>query len=100
MSEKYISDQQQRILDLISTLAGHELTGLAPSEIAKRQICDPSQVTRDLANLKHKGWAEQIPETGRWRLGPQIVQISIAYSAGLSRAQARLDDIANRFSRT
>lgn len=99
MAEKYISEQQQRILDLISTLAGHELTGLAPGEIAKLQACDPSQVTRDLANLKHKGWAEQIPETNRWRLGPQIVQISLKYSSGLSRAQARLDDISNRFSR-
>jgi DNA-binding IclR family transcriptional regulator len=88
MSDKYISEQQQRILSLISTLAGHELTGLAPSEIAKLQACDPSQVTR-----------EQIPETGRWRLGPQIVQISLKYSSGLSRAQARLDDISNRFSR-
>lgn len=97
---KYVSEQQQRILSLIRTLSGHELQGLANSDIAKLQSCDPAQVTRDLANLKHIGWAEQIPETGRWRLGPQIVQISVRYAAGLDRAQSRVDELRSRFSRT
>lgn len=96
---KYVSEQQQRILTLIRHLAGHELQGLANSEIAKVQSCDPAQVTRDLANLKHIGWAEQIPETGRWRLGPQIVQISLRYATGLERAQTRVDELRNRFGR-
>lgn len=98
--DKYISDQQQRLLRLILTLAGHEIEGLAPSQIAKLQECDPSQVTRDLANLRHVGWAEQITTTNRWRLGPGIVQIATRHGAALARAHTRLDEVANRYSRT
>ena len=65
--EKYISASQQRVMDLIRTLAGNEIEGLAPSQIAAINACSPSEVTRDLANLKHRGWAEQIATTGRWR---------------------------------
>lgn len=97
--EKYISDQQQRILTLIRTLAGHELQGLAPADITKLQSCDPAQTTRDLANLKKVGWAEQIADTGRWRLGPEIVRISLRYAQGLDRAETRLSDIRSRFGR-
>jgi DNA-binding IclR family transcriptional regulator len=99
-ADKYVSDQQQRVLRLIRTLAGNELQGLAPGEITKLQGCDPAQTSRDLINLKHIGWAEQIAETGRWRLGPEIVQISLRYAAGLDRAQARVNELSNRFSRT
>jgi len=99
MDAKYISDSQQRLLELIRTLAGNEIEGLAPSQIATMTQCSPSQVTRDLANLKHKGWAEQIANTGRWRLGPEIVQISLRHAHALGRAQTRLDEVKNRFSR-
>lgn len=97
---KYISDHQQRVLGLIRTLAGNEIEGLAPSEIAKLNDCSPSQVTRDLANLRHVGWAEQLPTTGRWRLGPEIVQIALRHMTALDRAKRRLDETTNRFSRT
>jgi DNA-binding IclR family transcriptional regulator len=96
-SAKYISDAQQRILGLIVTLAGHELEGLSPGDIAKLQKCSPSQVTRDLANLKHFGWAEQIQPTGRWRLGPDIVRIATRHMTALDRAERRLSDMKSRF---
>lgn len=100
MSEPYVSEPQQRILRLINLLAGHEITGLTPGEIAKGQDCNASQVTRDLANLRAAGFAEQVPETGRWRLSPQIVQISVRHAAALGQARQRLDDITQRFSRS
>lgn len=96
---KYISDAQQRILGLILVLAGHEIDGLANGQIAEANKCSPSQVTRDLANLAHMGWAEQIPGTGRWRLGPEIVQISTRHMTALTRARTRLDETVNRYSR-
>ena len=100
MSEsKYISDAQQRILNLVLVLAGHEIDGLANGQIAEANKCAPSQVTRDLANLAHLGWAEQIPGTGRWRLGPEIVQVSMRHLASLDRATRRLSEIQNRYSR-
>lgn len=98
--DKYISASQQRVMDLIEVLSHHPVDGLAPSQIAAQNNCSPSEVTRDLANLKHRGWAEQIATTGRWRLGPRTVQISIDHTQALARAQAKLDEVAHRFSRT
>jgi DNA-binding IclR family transcriptional regulator len=98
-TDRYISEQQQRLLRLIRELAGHEIDGRAPSELAKAVECQPSQVTRDLANLKHIGWAEQLPQTGRWRLGPEVVQISMRHMTALDRARRRLDETSNRYSR-
>lgn len=95
---KYISDAQQRLLAVISTMAGNEMTGLLPGQIAKQAECTPSQVTRDLANLKHAGWAEEVPgQPGRWRLGPTIVAIAVRHAAGLDRARRRLDEVARRY---
>ena len=95
---KYISDAQQRILGLILALAGNEIEGLAPGQLAKLNGCDPSKVTRDLANLKHVGWAEQITTTGRWRLGPQIVQVSLRHMTVLDRAARKLAEVQQRFT--
>lgn len=99
-TEPYIHEGQQRILRLINVLAGHEITGLTPAEIASAQNCNPSSVTRDLANLRAAGFAEHVPETGRWRLSPQVVQISLRHATALAQARTRLDDITQRFSRT
>jgi len=96
----YTNDAQQRILRLLQVLAGHEVTGLAPSDIARTQACSASVVTRDLANLKTAGLAEQVPETQRWRLSPVVVQIALAHMSALDRAQRRLDETRNRYSRS
>lgn len=95
----YTHEGQQRVLRLVLLLAGHEITGLAPAEIAKQQDCNASAVTRDLANLAEAGFAEQVPETGRWRLAPQVVQIALRHMAALDRADQRLAETRNRFSR-
>lgn len=98
-TDQYLSDGQQRLLALIKVLAGNEVHGLAPGEIAKAQTCSPSVVTRDLANLKEAGFAEQIPETGRWRLGPALVQIALAHAREIDRAERKLAETKQRFSR-
>lgn len=97
--DKYIREPQQRLMQLIRTLAGNEIEGLAPGEIAKLNSWPASQVTKDLANLKHFGWAEQISATGRWRLGPEIVQIATRHMTALDRAKRRLEETTNRYSR-
>lgn len=96
----YTNEGQQRVLRLINTLAGHEITGRAPSDLARETNCTASTITRDLANLKEAGFAECVPETGYWRLSPQIVQISIRHMVALDRAVARLAEIRARFSRS
>lgn len=101
MSEdKYISEGQQRLMQVILTLAGHEVDGLAPGDIAKLVPCLPSQVTRDLANLKHGGYAEQISPTNRWRLGPRLVQIATRHMTAIDRARSKLNEVSQRYSRS
>lgn len=97
---QYTNEGQQRILALVKLLAGHEITGMAPAQIAHHQKCSASLVTRDLANLKQAGFAEQVPETNYWRLAPEVVQISLRHATALQRAEARLAEVSQRYSRT
>lgn len=97
--EDYDSPGQQRILRALLVLAGNEFQGVAPGELAKSMGVSPGTATRDLHNLKEVGFAEQIQETGRWRLGPKPVQIGLAFSNELMRAETRLAEIRNRYTR-
>lgn len=95
----YDNAAQQRILRALLVLSGNEFQGLAPGEVAKALGVGPSTATRDLHNLREAGFAEQIQETGRWRLGPKPVQIALAFSNQLQRAEQRLQEISNRYTR-
>ena len=99
MSADYTHDGQQRILALLKTLAGNEINGMAPSDIARAQACSASCVTRDLDNLRTAGFAEQVPESGLWRLSPELVQIAVRFQVGLSRAANRIAETESRFTR-
>ena len=94
----YTNAAQQRLLQLVDLLAGHELNGLAPAEIAKALACQPSTVTRDLDNLRSAGWAEQTPSGGRWRLTPHVIEFSQRYAAALHAAKQGLADAERRYS--
>jgi len=99
MSSAYINAAQQRILQMVMRLAGHEIDGLAPSELAAALRTKPSNITRDLANLREAGMAEEVMPN-RWRLTPRVVQISVAAQLAFSKAQQKLDEAQQRFSRT
>ena len=94
----YINAAQQRLLKAVVLLAGNEFNGLAPSDLAKALNTNPSNVTRDLASLKEAGLAEQL-DTGRWRLGPKLVQIALAFSDHVARSSDRMSEIKQRYTR-
>ena len=96
----YTNEGQQRILRLVMLLAGNEITGITPGDIAREQGCSASVVTRDLDNLRTAGFAEIVPETQRWRLAPPVVQIAMQHMAALDRAEQRLAETRNRYSRS
>lgn len=93
----YTNAAQQRLLQLIDLLAGHELAGLAPGEIAKALAVNASTVTRDLDNLRTAGWAEITPKGDRWRLAPHAIQISLRYAAGLQVGMQNQRDTQYRY---
>ena len=98
MNDRYINAAQQRLLSLLFRLAGHEIDGLAPGELAKALRTTPSNITRDLANLAEAGVAEKLGND-RWRLTPRVVQLSLAASKTFASAQDRLHEIQQRYTR-
>lgn len=83
---------------LFRLLAGHEVLGLAPGEIAKGLGVPPSWVSQNLPALAATGYVEQVAGTNRWRLGVQFVRIALTVSANLNKAKQQLDDISARYS--
>lgn len=96
---KYLSDHLQALLRVLETLFGHEVTGMLPGDLAQKAECAASQVTRLVANLRHRGWVETVPDTGRIRLGPMPVQAALRHLADIERAERRLAELKNRYSR-
>lgn len=97
MSEQYISDQVQRTLRIIRAMAGNEVSGISPTEIAKKTKTSASNVTRVLANLEAQRFVERLPgDNKRFRLAAAFVQIANTVTIGLTRAKQQLDgDIHN-----
>lgn len=100
MSDKQDQLQVRRTLRAVLVLAGHEVMGLRPTEIAKAIKESPSTVTRLMAAMEDEGFAERVPNRDEaWRLGPKLVQIARAHTAGLAEMQRQLDEVNQRYSR-
>lgn len=100
MTERvYTNAAQTRGYEVLKALAGHEFMGMSPGEIAKAVGTSNDNITRDLRVLQASGLAEPILETGRWRLGPKLVQIALAFMHHIERSQRQLNDINQRYSR-
>lgn len=98
MSTKPLSGPIQKTCDLFRALAGHELLGLTPGEIAQVLKVSPSWVSINLPALVPTGFIEQVPGTNRWRLGVQFVRISVTVSTNLHQAKRQLDDLSDRYA--
>lgn len=98
MTSKYFNESQQRILKVLDLLFGHEITGLAPGEIAKTVKANASAITRDLANLAEAGMAEEVASTGRYRITPRLGRRCIATLQTFERAEQQLGDLKARFT--
>ncbi|KZT11674.1 IclR family transcriptional regulator [Acidovorax sp. GW101-3H11] len=88
----------RKTCDLFRLLAGHEVLGLAPGEIAKGIDVPPSWVSQNLPALATTGYVEQVAGTNRWRLGVQFVRIAVTVGTNLNRAKQQLDDLSARYS--
>lgn len=93
-----LSGPAKKVCDLFRLLAGHELLGLAPGEIAKGLGISPSWVSINLPALATTGYVEQVAGTNRWRLGVQFVRIATTVATNLNAAKRQLDDISARYS--
>lgn len=100
MSDQYLSNQICRVLRLVKQLAGHETTGMTLTELSEKLECSPSQVLRDLHNLRSEGFAENLPDDDkRWRLGFACAQISNRVRLHLDQAQLQLQQDMTNYSK-
>ncbi len=77
-----------RSLEILGTLA--EAGTLGTNEIAKRLHATPSTVSRQLGTLARARFVEQVPDSGRYRLGIRIVELANSLLSRLDvRAVAR-----------
>ena len=89
----------RKTCDLFRLLAGHEVLGLAPGEIAKGLGVPPSWVSQNLPALEAEtGFVERVGGTNRWRLGVPFVRIATTVATNLNAARRQLDDIGARYS--
>ena len=83
-----------------TALAGHEVNGLRPGQIAVAAGVSPATATRDMQVLADEGFVERVPGMeDRWRLGPKPVQIALAHMSSIERSASRLAEVKQRFSR-
>ena len=94
-----LNDAIRKTCELFRLLAGHELLGLAPGEIAKGLNVAPSWVSINLpAIAAETGFLERVDGTNRWRLGVPFVRISVTVATNLNQAKRRLDEITQRYA--
>ena len=97
-SSKALAGSIRKANVLYRLLAGHELLGLSPGEIAKGIDVSPSWVSLNLPALATTGFVELVQGTNRWRLGVQLVRIAITVSTNLNQAKRQLDELSQRYA--
>lgn len=96
---KALPSPVRKTCELFRLLAGHELLGLAPGEIAKGLGVSPSWVSINLPALAAEtGFVDQVAGTNRWRLGVPFVRIAVTVSVHLNQARNQLDELQKRYA--
>lgn len=83
-------------LAVLDVLFGHAAHGLATMEVARAVKRSPSATTRALYTLEQCGYAERLPETGRWRASVLAVRKIQTFKQALDTAKARLQETQAR----
>ena len=95
MSKVNISSSGTRILRVLKALRGHALNGVSNGELASALGESPANINRALNTLIEERLAMKL-ENGRFAPGIQLLQIAMAHSHGMARAQDRINEINQR----
>lgn len=95
MSKANISSSGSRILRVLKALRGHALNGVSNGALASALGESPANINRALNTLIEEGLALKL-DNGRFAPGTQLLQIAIAYSNEMSRAQDRINEMNQR----
>lgn len=98
-NKPYWSDQTQRTLRVITIMAGNEINGISPGEIAVIAKTTPADITRILANLRYSGFAEKLPtDPSRFRLSAKLVQLSNTVAMNFRQHQQQIQQDAHNYT--
>ena len=95
MSKTNVSSSGSRILRVLKALRGHALNGISNGELAAALHESPANINRALNTLIEEGLALKL-ENGRFAPGIQLLQIAMAHSHEMARAQDRINEINQR----
>ncbi|MCU8824776.1 helix-turn-helix domain-containing protein [Klebsiella quasipneumoniae] len=95
MNKPGTSTSGSRILRVLKALKGASLTGRSNSELAKALDESPANINRALNTLIEEGLAQKL-DNGRFALSVQLLQIALAHSNEMARAQGRIDEMNQR----
>ena len=95
MSKPNTSSSGTRILRVLKALRGHALNGVSNGELASALGESPANINRALNTLIEEGLAMKL-ENGRFAPGIQLLQIAMAHSHEMARAQDRINEINQR----
>ncbi len=87
-----VSSQVAKTCELFRLLAGHEVQGLAPGEIAKALGVPASWVSVNVPPLASTGFVEKVGDTNRWRLGVMFVRIAHTVFTANANAKRELEE--------
>lgn len=94
-----LPEHTRKTCELLRLLAGHEVLGLAPGEIAKGLDVSAPWVSRTLPALEAEtGFVERVEGTNRWRLSVPFVRIATTVEVNLNAAKERLVATGKRYS--
>lgn len=95
MNKPNTSSSGIRILRVLKALHGHALNGVSNGELAVALHESPANINRALNTLIEEGLALKL-ENGRFAPGIQLLQIAMAHSNEMARAQDRINEINQR----
>ena len=87
-----LAEPIRKTCELFRLLAGHEIQGLAPGEIAKALGVGAPWVSVNLPALAGTGFVERVGDTNRWRLGVAFVRIAHTVFTANTAAKAQLEE--------
>jgi DNA-binding IclR family transcriptional regulator len=93
-----LNEAIRKTCDLFRLLAGHEVLGLSPSEIAKGIDVAPSWVSINLPALATTGFVERLDGVNRWRLSVSFVRISVTVATNMANAKRLLEETSARYA--
>ncbi len=89
-----------KVLEVLDALSGYAVTGVSNTTLSKQLDLNASAITRAMGVLIEKGWARKDETTGHFHPTPRMGQVFGRVLADFDRAEQKLTEARQRFTRT